>query len=848
MTSRRMVSKSPILMSRPGTVSRATRAAAYVVAGVSLALPATVRAQDTTGAAEPPPPDYRPFERAADVYSYPAWVELSPDGAWVAYWTPRQGITVAAASGEVSSTLPLLNNASCRAMWQPAATLLALTCLGDTARVYLWSPETNRLTVVSKTVGQRGFSSLHWLPTGRLLYTTNEAVPPPAAASARPAAAVPLARRAPNATEPAACRTPGLAESSAAVLCADSIEIFRSIGHESAARAPASRAENQLALTRVWLADPRRGTRTLATTIRDRATGVGHAVDLMPTANGRQMMVSVDAGSKRLEGPWTGGILDRQPFRRLYRVPLRDARQVSAPFVFDLTGDAPPTGMGIAVLAESAPFSHYGAGPAVSPDGRVVAWRSRNKRASDVDMRAVDTVYLAPVVPESKPLAVLLDARDTAGDSIRLMPSSYSYQPPIWTPDGQRVLAIAHGHLWSVEARTAQPRRLSDGLGRIVDSLLWRSSHDALVTTFDPLTGRSGLWWVDLATGRWQVGDEAQQAARTVAVAKHGPGRTATIAYAASTLRSPANIFVLRLGRNGRPRAAPRQLTTAIVSVPLPAVQDTVLTYRIGTERLGTAVLLRPAGSTGPVPAIIMGYPGAADVSRGAHTFAAGGNYLLDKLGAVVRGYAVLTLSIPMAAHGDYGTAGPAADILQAVTAGLDAAVRTGWVDSACLGVIGHSYGGYMVNLLVTHTQRFRAAVSVSGPSDFVSGWVGGGRSGPGWYARSQGRMGKSLLEAPERYVRNSPILHLDSATTPLLLIHGALDQQVHVSQSDEMFRGLAQRGTVVEYVRYRRAGHEPPEEVSARALDWFDRFLMNCSEAESETGRTDVRRLDGQR
>jgi dipeptidyl aminopeptidase/acylaminoacyl peptidase len=87
-----------------------------------------------------------------------------------------------------------------------------------------------------------------------------------------------------------------------------------------------------------------------------------------------------------------------------------------------------------------------------------------------------------------------------------------------------------------------------------------------------------------------------------------------------------------------------------------------------------------------------------------------------------------------------------------------------------------------------------------------------------------------AFREQPERYLANSPIRYLEDVQTPLLLIHGEQDAIVGVSQAEEMFRGLAQLGKPVEFVRYRKAGHGDDMFYGAawsRALIWFDQFLL---------------------
>jgi dipeptidyl aminopeptidase/acylaminoacyl peptidase len=87
------------------------------------------------------------------------------------------------------------------------------------------------------------------------------------------------------------------------------------------------------------------------------------------------------------------------------------------------------------------------------------------------------------------------------------------------------------------------------------------------------------------------------------------------------------------------------------------------------------------------------------------------------------------------------------------------------------------------------------------------------------------------LADTPERYVLNSPVPYLDRVRAPLLLVHGVRDNIVHISQSEEMFRGLSTNNKPVELVRYHREGHSGDFFLRAawtRGLNWFDEYLKD--------------------
>jgi dipeptidyl aminopeptidase/acylaminoacyl peptidase len=158
---------------------------------------------------------------------------------------------------------------------------------------------------------------------------------------------------------------------------------------------------------------------------------------------------------------------------------------------------------------------------------------------------------------------------------------------------------------------------------------------------------------------------------------------------------------------------------------------------------------------------------------------------------------------------------------------GVDEALRKyPWVDRDRLGVTGGSYGGFMTNWIITQTPRFKAAVSLASVSNLIS-----------FYSTSlyqdliHAEFGGFPWDNYEQLWQWSPLRYVRQAQTPTLFIHGEQDNDVHITQAEEMFTALKRRGVETVFVRYPREGHglrEPRHRVDAleRTLAWFDRFL----------------------
>ncbi len=139
-------------------------------------------------------------------------------------------------------------------------------------------------------------------------------------------------------------------------------------------------------------------------------------------------------------------------------------------------------------------------------------------------------------------------------------------------------------------------------------------------------------------------------------------------------------------------------------------------------------------------------------------------------------GYAVMQPSVDL----EIGFPGEAWE--KGVTAAANKLIEMGIADPKRLGVHGTSYGGYATNLLVTQTDRFAAAINISGKVDMISFYTDSPRLGTrNIHApeHSQDRLGASLWEQPQKYVAHSAVMFADRVKTPLLLMTGHEDPNV---------------------------------------------------------------------
>ncbi len=138
------------------------------------------------------------------------------------------------------------------------------------------------------------------------------------------------------------------------------------------------------------------------------------------------------------------------------------------------------------------------------------------------------------------------------------------------------------------------------------------------------------------------------------------------------------------------------------------------------------------------------------------------------------------------------------------IMAGVDAVSARDYVDESNAFVIGGSYGGFMTSWIVSHTDRFKAAVSQRGVNDIA-----------GMYGSTDGfkfiedEFGTVPWENHELLWDHSPAAYVDQVSTPTLLMHAEEDYRATINTSELFYRGLKKNDVDTCFVRYPDEGHE---------------------------------------
>jgi acetyl esterase/lipase len=169
--------------------------------------------------------------------------------------------------------------------------------------------------------------------------------------------------------------------------------------------------------------------------------------------------------------------------------------------------------------------------------------------------------------------------------------------------------------------------------------------------------------------------------------------------------------------------------------------------------------------------------------------------------------------------------------VVDAVEGAADYLSKLPYVDSTRYGICGGSFGGYATSCLATFSQKFAAAVTISGPSDLVSAYGNVPGLRDEIIENRQMRMGVSLSSDPERYLRNSPVAYTKGIATPILIVNTTSDPNVNVQQGIEYFISLRREGKRAWMLRYPHHDHgigDPFDQADlyTRMNQFFDHYL----------------------
>jgi dipeptidyl aminopeptidase/acylaminoacyl peptidase len=481
--------------------------------------------------------------------------------------------------------------------------------------------------------------------------------------------------------------------------------------------------------------------------------------------------------------------------------------------------------------------------PAWSPDGTRIAFTA--SRGPDHDLAYQFDVFVADVA--------------TGGVTRITDGAGCAFGSPAWLPDGA-TLALA-GHRWprgggsrndlwlfpadGSAAHRGGGRNLSGptdlmfaaGMGSDVtpdEASRLRVTPDGRHLLFSaPIRGSNELWRIALDDGTADrlTSDRHYLSSWEVVATAAGGARVAAIRSTATAL---SDVHVLDLAPDGRAAAGSslRKVTAfndaVLAGIEVRAPEEGWQTVD-GHEVQGWLIRSAAAERGEPAPLVLQIHGGPHALYGWApywefQVLAGAGISVLYTNPRGSEGYGEDFNSANLPDWGD----GPMRDVM----AHVDALVETGIANPARLGVTGGSYGGYLTNWIVGHSDRFAAAMTCRSVSDLTSLNLTGDLAG-GVFGTLE--FGARPWENPYLYRELSPITYADRIHTPLLIQHAENDLRCPISQAEALFAVLRSLRRPVRLMRVPNETHELTRSgtpfrrvenlVQVRA--WFNHFLV---------------------
>ncbi len=377
--------------------------------------------------------------------------------------------------------------------------------------------------------------------------------------------------------------------------------------------------------------------------------------------------------------------------------------------------------------------------------------------------------------------------------------------PPTFSPSGDE---IAYPKSWDGKLASRNDLFIGDrDVTAPLDRDLWScgggaaqwSAQMLVVELLDGVSTR--LFRVDPSGGMPQALTPDSGSAGSFSIAAGG-----RIAYEWSTPDAPSELYVLDPGQQ------PRRITHLASLDALPLATTRIVQWTSGGRTLHGQLTVPAAANLANVPLIVEphGGPQCADDSEFnslAQLLASEGYayFRPDPRGS--DGYGDWSYK---AIVGDWGE-GPMADDM----AGVDAVLASGVGGPSNLFIEGGSYGGYLTSWIVTHTNRFKAAVAQVPVTNLSLEYTL--TESPNILRRF---FGDKPAANPALLARESPITYAADMHTPLLLIIGLKDTRAPYVGAIEFYKTIAENGGPVQLVADADSGHGP-NDPAGEALWW---------------------------
>src|SRR5580693_1625760 len=484
--------------------------------------------------------------------------------------------------------------------------------------------------------------------------------------------------------------------------------------------------------------------------------------------------------------------------------------------------------------------------PVATPPAELYVVAREGGTARQITTLGVD-VRAAAWRPDGRGIAIVADSHqrdeysyeradlwitDLDGKIRRLTDDGYDYDSPVWTADGgsllfrrqqglNQIIQARQNHgaavkLYRMAVDSGQRKNLTADWDLIPEGPVCGGQF---VYFSADIRGDVQLFRVPTAGGRVEQITQGERSLGGFSFA----AAFDRVAYTATDSQHPAEAYSARIDATGETKLS--ALNDALLKeLELSPEKRIRFPSADGTEVEGWVVLPRTEKTAYP---LILSIHGGPHMSLGSAF-----NYEFQWLAA--NGYAVLyTNPRGSTGYGEkflWGTWGGWGKLdYQDVMAGVDYALAHYPIDRKRLGVTGYSYGGFMTNWTITQTDRFAAAMTGAGISNWLSDY--GTADIP--RTKESEFFGSPWESGSNQLMRSlSPITYAANVKTPTLFVHGEADMRVPIEEDEQMYTALQKRHVPAKFVRYPGNYHGgwPAWDMVHRyyqEVKWFGEFLQ---------------------
>jgi dipeptidyl aminopeptidase/acylaminoacyl peptidase len=448
------------------------------------------------------------------------------------------------------------------------------------------------------------------------------------------------------------------------------------------------------------------------------------------------------------------------------------------------------------------------------------------------DSTQVTYVANADPIPANSTNSDLFTVPVSGGEAKRITTNPGADEGPVYSPDGKylayrtQTRSSYESDLWRLailDLQSGKMNTLTDSLDRWVESYTWSpDSKRIFFTTEDH--GTSPLLMMPVEGG----------AIRTIA---QGPSSVSgvqftnddkSMIYMDQSGSHPVEIFrVLSKGGNGAPLT---HLNDPVLNAYQLSPLEAIWVDGSDGVKIESFVVKPPDFNPAIKYPVLIQIHGGPEGDWGESWTYRWNAQVLAAAGYVVvlpnpRGSTGYGQAFTDAVNGDWG--GRAYDDIMAT---VDYVSNLSYVDKDRIAAAGGSYGGYMVNWILGHTDRFRALVSHAGVFDLRSE---AGTTEELWFPKWEFQ--GFPWENPDLYNKWSPSMFVKNFKTPTLVTHGELDFRVPIGQGQQLFTALQEMNVPSKLVQFPDEGHwilkpQNSQFWYSTVIDWLNQYTKAAS------------------